>query len=65
MTTEGGKEGRKREVTTEGQGLSLSVPTSGWIHSHLSIAEVSGLCDDLLEQHGDIICGREKHGGQW
>ena len=25
MTTEGEKEGRKREVTTEGQGLSLSL----------------------------------------
>lgn len=33
-----------------------ATPTLSEMHSHLSITEVSGLCDDLLEQDRDIVC---------
>lgn len=32
-------------------------PPSGHGHSHLGVAEVSRLRDDLLEQDGDVVCG--------
>lgn len=47
---------------TEGQGLSLSPLLGGFTHIS-ALLRFLGLCDDLLEQHGDVIFRREKRGG--
>lgn len=37
-------------------GLTVA-PSRTWPDSHFGVAEVSGLSDDLLEQHRHVICG--------